>query len=112
MEAVLIPFTHNSFSFANAVLLPQFVSSLVLAQATAITPLALSNIFAGDLLDQEYWYGLPELRHLSVTIRGHEGCINGDKYLRDYRRFNDWYINDAWKGWQDNPSSDHWDASI
>lgn len=68
METVLITFTHNSFSFANAVLLPQFVSSRVPAQATAITSLALGNIFVEDLLDQEYWYGLPELRHLSVTI--------------------------------------------
>ena len=104
MEAALIPFTHNTFSFADAVLLPQFISSLVPAQATAITSLTLSNIFAGDLLDEEHWYGLPELRHLSVTIRGYEGCIDDGKHQRDYRRFNDSYIDDAPMAWEDNPS--------
>jgi hypothetical protein len=104
MEAALIPFTHNTFSFADAVLLPQFISILVPAQATAITSLALNNIFAGDLLEEEYWYALPELRHLSVTIRGHAGCFDDGEHQRDYRRFNDLYISDARMAWEDNPS--------
>ncbi|KAM0711047.1 hypothetical protein Q7P35_001786 [Cladosporium inversicolor] len=53
MEAALIPFTHNTFSLAHAPLLPQLISSLVPAQATAITSLSLSNIFVGDLLDRD-----------------------------------------------------------
>jgi hypothetical protein len=104
MEAALIPFTHNTFSFADAVLLPQFLSTLVPAQATAITSLALNNIFAGDLLEQEYWYGLPELHRLSVTIRGHAGCFDDGEHQRDYRRFNDLYISDARMAWEDDPS--------
>jgi hypothetical protein len=103
MGAALIPFTHNTFSFADAYLLPQFVSSLVPAQATAITSLALNNIFAGDLLEQEYWRGLPELRYLSVTIRGHAGCFDDGERQRDYRRFNDSYISDARMAWEDQP---------
>lgn len=105
MEAALIPFTHNTFSLAHAPLLPQLISSLVPAQATAITSLSLSNIFVGDLLDRDYWYGFPELRHLAVTVNGHDGCVDGDCGLKDYRRFNALYVSSVRKVWQDYPLS-------
>lgn len=104
MEAALIPFIHNTFSFAHAPLLPQFISSLVPAEATAITSLSLSNIFVGDLLDRDYWYGFPELRHLAVTVCGHDGCMDGDGDLKDYRRFNALYVSSVRKLSQDFPS--------
>jgi hypothetical protein len=104
VEAALIPFVHNTFSFADGALLPQFVSSLVPAQASAITSLALSNIFAADVIEREYWYGFPELRRLAITVRGHAGCSNRDQYFRDYRQFNEFYISDARKTWRDIPS--------
>lgn len=104
MEAALIPFIHNTFSFAEGAVLPQFISSLVPAQATAITSLALNNIFAADLFDWEYWYGLPELRHLTVTVRGHEECISGNGFFGDHRRLNDSYLASARKVWQDAPT--------
>ena len=104
MEAALIPFIHNTFSFSDATLLPRFSKSLVPAQATAITSLTLSNIFAADLFDRNYWYNFPELRHLFVTIRGHEGCINGDEYLRDRYSVSVALISGARRAWQDNPS--------
>jgi hypothetical protein len=104
MEAALIPFIHNTFCFAHGPLLPQFISSLVPAQATAITSLSLSNIFVGDLLDRDYWYGFPELRHLAVTVCGHDGCMDGDGDLKDYRRFNALYVSSVRKLSQDFPS--------
>lgn len=103
MEAALIPFTHNTFSFAHGPLLHQFISSLVPAQATAITSLSLSNIFAADLLDRHYWDSFPELRYLAVSVNGHMDCMDEDGDLRDNRRFNALYIWSSRKVWQDFP---------
>jgi hypothetical protein len=103
MEAALVPYIHNTFSFAHGPLLPQFISSLVPAQATAITSLSLSNIFAADLLDKHYWSGFPDLRRLAVEINGHEGCTDDHGDLRDYRRFNTLHLWSSRKVWQDFP---------
>jgi len=103
MEAAPIPYTHNTFSFARGPLLPQFIFSLVPAQATAITSLSLSNIFAADLLDKHYWSGFPDLRRLAVGINGHEGCTDHHGDLRDYRRFNTLHLWSSRKVWQDFP---------
>ena len=103
MEAALFPFIHNTFSFAHGPLMPQFISSLVPAQATAITSLSLSNIFAADLLDRDYWVGFPDLCHLAVVINGHEGCTDEHGDLRDYRRFNGLCMWSSRKVWQEFP---------
>jgi hypothetical protein len=58
----------------------------------------------GDLLDRDYWYGFPELRHLAVKVCGHDGCMDGDGDLKDYRRFNALYVSSVRKLSQDFPS--------
>jgi hypothetical protein len=64
----------------------------------------LSNIFAGDLLDQDYWTSFPRLRHLTVSIRGHNGCTDHNSYLSDHRLFTLSHLNHARKVWRHNPS--------
>lgn len=104
MEAALIPFIKNTFTFANADLLSRFTSSLIPAQGAAITSLIISNISAADLLDPSYWEGFPCLRHLAVGIRGHKDCLHGDADLRDGGRSNSLYMSNARITWQNDPS--------
>ena len=85
MEAALIPFMHNAFSFAHGPLLPQFISGLVPAQAAAMTALSLSNIFVADLSDRRCWPGFLDLRHLAISINGHKSCTDGHGDLKDCR---------------------------
>lgn len=103
IEAALIPFMHNTFSFARGPLLPQSIPGLVQAQAAAMTALSLSNILAADLSDRHYWPGFLDLHHLAISINGHEGYTDGHGDLRDYRRFNALYLWSSRKVWHDFP---------
>lgn len=106
IEAVLIPFIHNTFNFADATFLPNFVSNLVLSQSAAITTLKLHHIAAFHVFDDDCWATLTGLRNLTVTIRGHDGCGEGedDTIPQDCRKFNNYFIRSAREWWPQEPS--------
>jgi hypothetical protein len=103
-EAALVLYMHNTFSFGDADLLPQFISTLVPAQTSAITSLTLNNVFVGDLLDRDYWEAFPHLRHLTVSIRSHDGCTEYDSDMHGHRLLNAAHLDYARMVWQRNPS--------
>lgn len=105
-EAALMPFIHNTFNFADATILPTFVSSLVASQAAAITTLKLHHVAAFHVFDDDYWTTLTGLRNLTLTIRGHDGCGegDGDTIPQDCRQFNNYFIRSAREWWPQEPS--------
>jgi hypothetical protein len=104
MEASLLPFTNN-ISFAETELLPLFINKLAPMQAAAITSLTLDNITVFDLFDNSYWKPFPSLRKLSVTVRGHDGCVEENAvWLSGCRRLNRVYLRNFRQRWREEPA--------